>query len=116
MIMPAAIARRRIDEVNAEIERPMQRRDRFVVIRRAVRAGHAHAAKRQVRDFELRRAKLYVFHECLRLESYRSPTDCVKLLHTVIETISIGRIGRSRTTQLTVSAVISNDGSELAHD
>src|SRR6266508_2192379 len=106
MIMPAAITRRRIDEVDTKIERPMQRRDRFVVIRRSVSARHAHATERQVRNFEFRRAKLYVFHECLRLESYRSPTDCVKLLHTVMETMSIG-IGRSRTTQLTVSAVIS---------
>src|SRR4030095_15767883 len=78
MIMPAAIACRRVDEVDAEIERPMQRRDRFVVIRRAVRTGHAHATERQVRDFEFSGAELYVFHGVLRLESYRRSKQQVK--------------------------------------
>ena len=60
--MPAAIARRSVDKVDAEIERPMQRRDRFIVIRRSIGAGHAHATERQMRDFKLRRAELYVLH------------------------------------------------------
>src|SRR5687767_16016382 len=63
MIMAAAITRRRIDEVDAEIERPMQRGNRLVIIRRSVRARHAHAAESKMRNFELRRAELNVFHD-----------------------------------------------------
>src|SRR5688572_12393458 len=63
MIVPAAITRRRIDKVDAEIERPVQGRNRLIVIGRSVRAGHAHATKRQMRNFKLRRAELNVFHD-----------------------------------------------------
>ena len=66
VIVPLSIARRGVEKVDAEIERPVQGGDRLVVIRRPVGAGHAHATQRQVRHFEFRRTELNVFHRILR--------------------------------------------------
>src|SRR6266545_2595262 len=63
MIVPAAVARRGVDEVDAEIECPVQCGNRLVIIRRSVGARHAHTTERQTRNFELRRAELYVIHD-----------------------------------------------------
>ena len=51
---------RGVDEVDAELERALDGRDRLLLVGLAVERGHAHAAESELRDFQV--SKLSLLH------------------------------------------------------
>ena len=63
LVVALAVGMRGVEEVDAEVERPVDRGDALVVVLRAVAARHAHAAEAHARDGVVRDlAEGYVLH------------------------------------------------------
>ena len=53
-----------IDQRDAQIEGPMNRTDRFLIVRSAVALGHSHTSQTDSRDGQAARAEFTLFHIC----------------------------------------------------
>src|SRR6266567_7209335 len=62
VIVPVAVARRRVEEVHSEVEYSLQRRYRLRIVGGAAGAGHAHAADTDTRDLEVGCSERRSFH------------------------------------------------------
>ena len=51
-----------VEKCDAELERPMNRRHRFLVIASAIKIGHAHAAESQGGNDRAAASKFALFH------------------------------------------------------
>src|SRR5262249_43642800 len=54
----------RVEEVDAELQGPLDRRLGFLGVRLAVEGGHAHAAEADLRDFQF--SELALLHLCVQ--------------------------------------------------
>jgi hypothetical protein len=55
LVGQGSVQLRGVDEVDPELERPLDRRDRLVLVGRAVERGHAHASESEGRDLQIRK-------------------------------------------------------------
>ena len=62
VVVTVAVARRRIEKVDAQVDGHVNRGHRLVIVDAPLRAGHAHAAQTQGRNRQVRRPKLAVLH------------------------------------------------------
>src|SRR5687767_14666761 len=62
LVLPPAVHVRRVEQSHAEVERPMDDPDRFVVVRLAVDAGHRHQAETDRGRRETALAEGALFH------------------------------------------------------
>jgi len=66
LVVAPAVHVRGVEEVHAEVDRPVDDRDRLRVVALAVRAGHGHAAEADGRDPERAVAERSIVHWALR--------------------------------------------------
>src|SRR5207244_12559835 len=65
MVVAVAVARRRVQKIDPQIERAVKRRDGFIIVRGTIHAGHAHAAEPYRRNFEVSASEPSVLHQFL---------------------------------------------------
>ncbi len=63
LVRAAAVHVGRVEEVDAELEGAVDRRDRLALVGRPVELRHPHAAEAEGRDLELLRAKFASVHD-----------------------------------------------------
>jgi hypothetical protein len=83
----------RVEEVDAELERTMDGRDRLGVVARTVELGHAHAAEPDRRYLKALPAELAFFHALTLAPAETSPTgaSCVSSRRVAQEDRKTGR-------------------------
>jgi len=91
LVVSAAVVGGGIEEIYAEVKRPVDGRDTLVIVLGAIISRHAHAAEADGRDHEVRRPKLDVSHQTSLSSKKRRTHRRARRLPGCVQVISCNR-------------------------